>query len=60
MKYYAYAYLRKDGTPYYIGKGKGDKAYQGSHSVKVPKDKSRILFLKKNLSEEEAYKHENT
>jgi hypothetical protein len=58
MKYYTYAYLRKDGTPYYIGKGKGDRAHQSAHSVKVPKDKSRILFLKKNLSEEEAYKHE--
>lgn len=58
MNYYTYAYLRKDGTPYYIGKGKKDRAYQNNHTVKVPKDKSRILFLKKNLSEEEAYKHE--
>lgn len=58
MNYYTYAYLRKNGTPYYIGKGKGDRAYQGAHTVKVPKDKTRILFLKTELSEQDAYKHE--
>ena len=58
MNYYTYAYLRKDGTPYYVGKGKKDRAYQSSHTVKVPKDKGRILFLKTGLSEQEAYKHE--
>ena len=58
MIYYTYAYLRKDGTPYYIGKGKKDRAYQNTHTVNVPKNKNRILFLKTGLSEEEAYKHE--
>lgn len=48
--YYTYAYLRKDGSPYYIGKGK-DLRITGRHSVSVPKDKTRIIFLEKNLSE---------
>ena len=57
--FYTYAYLRKDGTPYYIGKGKGDRAYHSRRKgAKKPKDIKRIIFLKKNLSEEEAFKHE--
>ena len=57
--YYTYAYLRTDRTPYYIGKGKGNRAYNGHHrSCPTPTDKSRIIFLKKNLTEAEALKHE--
>ncbi len=56
--FYTYAYLRKDGTPYYIGKGRGDRAFErcGRRAKCPPRD--RILFLKKNLTEEEAFKHE--
>ncbi len=58
MHYYTYAYLREDRTPYYIGKGKGSRIYSKQRSIKPPKDKSRIIFLKQNLTEEEAFKHE--
>jgi hypothetical protein len=57
--FYTYAYLREDGTPYYIGKGHGNRAYRKSkNEVKPPKDKSKIIFLKNNLTEEDAYSHE--
>jgi len=59
QKYYTYAYLREDRTPYYIGKGCGNRAYRRTKKcIKPPKDKSRIIFLKQNLTEEEAFKHE--
>jgi len=54
-KFYTYAYLREDGTPYYIGKGEGRRAYcKQNRSCPVPKDRKRIIFLKKNIDEEEA------
>jgi hypothetical protein len=59
MHYYTYAYLREDRTPYYIGKGTGDRLYKkGSRVFAPPKDKSRIIYLKQNLTEEQAFKHE--
>ena len=58
MQYYTYAYLREDRTPYYIGKGTGKRIYSKQKNIKPPKDKSRIIFLKQNLTEEEAFKHE--
>ena len=58
MHYYTYAYLREDKTPYYIGKGKGDRIYSKQKYIKPPKDKSRIIYLKQNLTEEEAFRHE--
>ena len=58
-RFYTYAYLREDRTPYYIGKGEGRRIYKkGKGEVKLPKDKSRIIFLKQNLTEKEAFRHE--
>jgi hypothetical protein len=46
MHYYTYMWLREDLTPYYIGKGTGDRAFiSDGHGVHRPKDRSRILIL---------------
>lgn len=51
--YYVYAYLRKDGSPYYIGKGCKKRAWVKclNDNIRPPKDQSRIVILESKLSE---------
>jgi hypothetical protein len=49
--FYIYAYLRKDGTPYYIGKGKEKRAWTYHNNINIPNDKNHIIIMESNLSE---------
>jgi hypothetical protein len=51
--FYVYLYLRKDGTPYYCGKGTGTRAW-APHRIYVPSN-DRIAIIAHNLLEEEAF-----
>jgi hypothetical protein len=57
-KFYVYFYLRKDGTPYYVGKGSSNRAYRKHKTFRPPKDKSRIVFPERDLDEFEAFRLE--
>lgn len=59
LRFYVYAYLRskdsetaKAGTPYYIGKGQGNRAWSRHRKNNIkPKDNRYIVFLETNLSD---------
>ena len=55
--FYVYKYLREDGTPYYVGKGKNGRAwYRGKRErIKKPKDITRIVIVAENLTEDSAF-----
>ena len=50
--FYVYAYLRTDGTPYYIGKGKGSRAWNHSKTEKIhpAPNHSNIVILESKLT----------
>lgn len=57
--FYTYAYFSESGKIYYIGKGKGRRAWNKNYrSVRRPPNKNNIIILKNNLTEEEAFRHE--
>jgi NUMOD3 motif len=58
MKFYAYLWLREDGTPYYAGKGCENRAFvQENHYCPLPKSRDRVLIFAR-ASETEAFETE--
>ena len=57
IKFYVYAYLRKDNTPYYIGKGTGKRAWKhcDNDAIHPPTDQNRIVILENNLTDTGAF-----
>lgn len=65
-RFYVYAYLRTDGTPHYIGKGTGRRAWQphtrpgprGGVVDRTPRDPNRIRLLAVGLTNQESLEME--
>ena len=57
-RFYVYAFFRKDGTPYYIGKGQGKRINEstGRRSKLPPKDRRKVLAS--GLTEPESFEYE--
>jgi len=56
--FYTYLWLREDGSPYYVGKGRGDRAFTSNyHNVHRPPQDERII-VQDHPSEEEAFEAE--
>jgi hypothetical protein len=53
--HYIYAYLREDGTPYYIGKGQRYRAWMNhrvnNKGVHTPTDLFRVVIMEENLTD---------
>jgi hypothetical protein len=44
MTFYTYFWLREDGTPYYVGKGTGNRFWNSRPGHRPPTDRARILI----------------
>lgn len=50
--FYVYAYLREDESPYYVGKGSGERAWKkDKREINKPKNKKLIVIVETNLTE---------
>lgn len=63
--FYVYMYLRSksskngpEGSPYYVGKGRGNRAYDKKHRSKPPTDLALIIFVSKDMFEHDAHQLE--
>lgn len=54
--FYVYFYIRKDYTPYYVGKGSKIRAWvKHSGGIIIPKDRSKIIIVEDNLTELQSF-----
>lgn len=57
-KFYVYKYLDENDVPYYVGKGKNNRAFEDHGVIPVPTDIKKIIIIEDNLTEEDAFSKE--
>lgn len=56
LGFYVYVYTRNDGTPYYVGKGIGQRAWKRTKKdIKAPIKSGNIIISESNLTEDDAH-----
>lgn len=58
MTFYTYLWLREDCTPYYVGKGRDNRAFEKRHHIPAPPKNSDFVLVQHHASEEDALKAE--
>jgi hypothetical protein len=58
MNFYVYIWLRDDGTPYYVGKGRADRAFTNKHHIPHRPDDPERILVQEYITEAEAFEAE--
>jgi hypothetical protein len=53
--FYVYQWVREDGSPFYIGKGNGSRAWKKTKGHSPPKEEHRIILVAHHLTESESF-----
>ncbi len=60
MSFYSYMWLRENGTPYYVGKGSGQRAFTAHRNLRLQPPSREYIILQEWPSEKDAFEAEKS